>query len=161
MTLYGMYPFLVYVANTFKPDSDVIFKVKCHRFRSYYDPQTKNFIIETSVTTPKEHSIEAGDRLAFPLYFGDELLEISLDLEKGVLPTDDFLIAAGRKAKCYPNDALGRPQEDTFLAIEKDKSYGGGIWNVSKEETDWTLTIKKYGADPESDDVVIGSPPPA
>lgn len=165
MTLYGTYPFLVYVANTFAPDSDVIYKVKCYRFLFYYDYETKNTIIETSAATQKVHSIEAGDRLAFPLYFGGEYLEISMEGTPGY----DYQIVVGRKAKCYPDNVLKAPLEGTYkdLLGENDRPkgttgpYGGGIWNVSKDEKDWKLIIKKYGADPESDDVAIGPPPPA
>lgn len=172
MILLGTYPFLVYVANMFEPGSNVIFKVRCHRFLSYYDSESKNYITETCKITEKgelckqsehlmEHYIKAGDRLAFPLYFGNEYLEISLDLENGGTPPHNFQIVVGPKAKCYPNDELGPPEKNTYLTLEEDEAYGGGKWEIEKDETDWELTIKKYGADPETDDVVIGAGPPA
>lgn len=180
MILSGNYPFLVYVTNIFKPDSpdskNVIFKVICHRFLSYYDSESKNLITETC-KIPKDkvfcqqpdskpykhlmdHYIEAGDRIAFPLYFGDEYLEISLDLDMGGSPPHDYQIVVGPKAKCYPNDELGPPEKDTYLPLEEDNAYGGGKWEIKKDETDWKLTIKKYGPDPETEPVEIGEGPP-
>jgi hypothetical protein len=166
MTLSGNYPFLVYVANMFEPGLNVIFKVKCHRFLSYYDSETKNFIIETSKITEKEHSIEAGDRLAFPLYFGAEYLEISLS-EDSNIPPYEYFIQAGAKAKArfILNGEEKKPKKGTYIkGIDlEDDFYAGGGWEVNEEDKDksGTLTIKKYGADPETDDVVIGQAPPA
>ena len=184
MILSGNYPFLVYVSNIFEPDSKVIFKVICHRFLSYYDSESKNFITETCeipedkffcqqpdskpYTHFMEHSVEAGDRIAFPLYFGDEYLEISLDLENGGPPTHYFQIVVGPKAKCYPNRELGKPKnwkerelpDDSYVPPEFLGPYSGGKWEIKKGETDWKLIIKKYGPDPETEPVEIGQSTP-
>jgi len=189
MILFGTYPFLLHVANTFNPDSEATLNVTCHRFRSYYDDE--KIIIETCKKCKlkvlggsggkegrlvgfcnqtkhlMEYSIKPGDRIVFPLYFGDEYLEISFDPKEGNLSTSTYpyTIFTGKKAKAiFTFDDLTvvptYPKDDKIL---EDGFYPGGGWVVKEKNKDsiWKLIIKKYGTDPETDDVVIGPPPPA
>jgi hypothetical protein len=87
------------------------------------------------------------------MLMGDEYLEIQV---AGSLPSTNYSIIAGAKAKCCPNNELGPPIEDTYLPLEEDGAYGGGKWTVEQSNANWMLTIRKYGPDPIEENVTIG-----
>jgi hypothetical protein len=151
----GNYPFTTRISNYFAPGSGVLLKVTASRHQCYYDSNI-DFKVENNLTV-KEFSIEPGMTLAFPMYLGDETLAISIDNE-GTYPTVNYYLSAGAKAKSIPNTQLGTPS-CYFEQIEKNGEvfYAGATWTIEKgSSSQWQLTIKKYGPDPETDDVTLG-----
>lgn len=161
MSLLGVYPFKVYVANLFDPGLNVVFKVRHYHHRSYYtsEGENKKFVIDPIKDRYVEHTIPGGYRLGFMMNFGDEYLELSLDSTQGI-PGTEYYLPVGAKAKCYPNDSLGIPYKETALGTGVDDEgnafYCGGIWKVDPSNTTWVLKIQKYTFDPEEENVAIG-----
>lgn len=166
MSVFGVYPFNVYVANIFEPGRNVRIKVTHYHHRGYYTGEEQNnmqFIIEPIQTEGGVHTIPGGYRLGFPMLMGDEYLEISLDLDTGNRPDHNYEITVGARARARVNristDEPILPRVGTCMELKKEY-YSGGTWELNKDETDWKLTIRKYNPDPETDDVVIGPATP-
>jgi hypothetical protein len=174
MSLLGVYPFTVFVANNFRPDPDpkhsVIVNVNHYHHLTYYDKANKRYTIEDidPESYPQLYSIPCGYRLGFPMYFGDEYLEISLDLENGRAPGDIYNFAVGAKAGCLVTDSKGQsipPTKPTVLGLKDNedgvvKYYKGGTWKIDPTNNPyankWKLKIMKYSFDPEEENVTIG-----
>jgi len=98
--------------------------------------------------------------LNFSMFFGDDYLELSIDPDH--VPTSNYYISAGGKAKSIPNESLGAPNLTLKKIEEKNGgpvSYAGGLWNIDpsfNRNSTWQLTIKKYNPDPETTDVTVG-----
>jgi len=160
MSILGVYPFIVNVANVFDPDQNVGIKV-VHHYRPGYcttSGEGKKIFVIAPIQT-KEYTIEGGYRLGFPALMGDEYLEISLDVSDESNTPPDYSIQAGLKAKArfILNGEAKKPKEGTYIKVKdlEDDFYAGGGWEVG-EEDNWTLTIKKYGSDPIEENVTIG-----
>ncbi len=176
MQLMGNYPFTTHIWNFFPPGSGVKLKVTFYHRRCYFD---KNYdfkaehIEKDAVGKPfggRDYIIEGGMSLMFPMFFADETLVLSLDVGEDAKPlTTSYRISAGLKAKCIPNEKLGKPEVHTFIKkVEDEKEcekkcetfYMGGSWKIESTNKEWQLTIKKYGPDPENEDVTLGPDPP-
>lgn len=176
MFMSGNYPLTVRVFNVFDPKSKVELNVKRYHHSCYYlqkqshedIPNSKVFVVENVPREGEEetYTIMGGSSLAFPMYFGDESLVLSID----GTPQREYRIRAGAKAKCY-TEVLGDPDELSPLGMGTEKNsnneeidfYRGGSWEIDPlddPKTGWKLTIKKYGPDPEDDDVIVGEDPP-
>lgn len=162
MLIVGNYPFIIGVWNFFAPSSDepeeIRFKVTFTQNRSYYE-ENLDLKVEKSATV-NEYLIRPGLSLAFPMYFGDESLLIELDSTGGT-PGSPFHLSAGAKAENFPNAILGAPIDcsdfDKRTNPKGETYYVGGTWTVDPiKKAGWQLTIKKFGPDPQSDDVTVG-----
>jgi hypothetical protein len=174
MFVMGNYPLTVRILNLFDPQLEVTLNiVRCHR-RSYFrkiEKGSEDSIgyfkdAPENIPEPRTYTIQGGDSLAFPMYYCEDSLEISLS----GTPNRKYCIVAGAKAKCYPIEGLGAPNKGTSLGSGTDDAkkvfYRGGTWIIDLNDSDcpnnenWILRIKKYGPDPEDDDIVIGEDPP-
>jgi hypothetical protein len=165
MSILGAYPLTVFVANIFNPASNTVINVKHYHHPTYYDDKTKSYTVAKIQTgdDAKSYSIHPGHTIGFPMYLGDEQLEIWLENS----PTENYSVQVGAKAGCTLDDPDGEsipPTVPTDLGEKKDENgnvvfYKGGTWTISPEQgkqEQWTLRIQKYTFDPESDNVVIG-----
>ncbi len=162
MALFGVYPFTLYITNMFGPDTGVSVELKVYSHRSYYDDESKRFVVEPVKPgeDPVKYSIPYGGSLAVPMYFGDSYAQISL---RG-LPKTTYYVASGGKARNYPLNGLEKAEvTETVLGTGTDDDaetfYLGGVWEIDPSNTDtdnWKLQVKKYSMDPEDDNVVIG-----
>ena len=176
MSFLAQYPLTVFVANTFAPEEKVVLNVTFRRMLTYYAVGEEPREL-TTVTNSKGYNIEGGERIGFPLNFGNEYLEISLKKDENVeTPNCDYYIQAGAKTKCIFDSFNGqlffwekdgnanKSRIQTFFEIDgvtgtpelDENFYAGGRWKIAAESVDWTMKIKKYNFDPEEDDVVIG-----
>ncbi len=164
MLLTGNYPFTIRIFNSLDPALGVDFLVKRRNHLSYFtkEKDSKGHLVmieklpeESEV---KQYTIEGGESLAFPMYFGDESLVLS---SSGNI-VQPFTISIGSKAKCIPNKVLGEPKYGEKHSGEKNKEdfYTGGVWSITPEKEGWALTIQKLGPDPEDEDVVTGPDEP-
>jgi hypothetical protein len=162
MQLVGNYPFIISVWNFFAPpkegQKEIRFKVTFTQNRCFYE-ENLDLKIEKNLTT-NDYLIKPGMSLSFPMYFGDESLVMELDSTGGT-PGSTFHLSAGTTAENIPNASLGEPLENSYLdkrTNSKDQTYYvGGTWEVNPvTNAGWQLTIKKYGPDPQSDDVTLG-----
>lgn len=160
MSLLGVYPFTVFVANKFSPDSGITINVDHYHHRTYYDKANKRYAIDDLESSPQTYSIPGGCRLGFPMYFGDEYLEISLT----GTPADTYYIRCGAKSGCKGDNNLENENNAEFtpteLGCKEDNGsviyYRGGTWKLLIPSTDWKLKILKYTFDPEDENVTIG-----
>ncbi|UCH96158.1 MAG: hypothetical protein JSV88_04690 [Candidatus Aminicenantes bacterium] len=167
MSLLGVYPFTVYVANIIDPGRKVGIKVTHYHHRGYYtwEEGNKKFVIDTIQANDGEYTIPGGYRLGFPMLIGDEYLEISLDeVESGVIP-DLITVAVGAKAKCYPtyNETPIPPLPSSSFGEGQDIHgiyYRGGKWELDQSKASWKMIIRKYGPDPEDENVTVGEESP-
>ena len=153
----GNYPFTVRIFNLFNPDLKVDVEIKRKHLRIYIRSikddkgnTLHGYFKDTPDNIPGDriYTIQGGDSLAFPMYYKEDSLEISL---KGT-PNRKYCIMAGAKAKCYFSEDPGAPENAT------DQS--GGTWTIDPAKNNWKLRIVKYDPDPEDDDIVIGEDPP-
>lgn len=174
----GFYPFTVSVWNFFSPDTEVKLKITFNHHLCYFLGQgdgsnfeLDHFKVENN-PNPKDHYIECGKALAFPMYFGDETMDITLYFENetdneplGIAPTVPYLLSAGCTALCrVVNNAEQDitpycPSNDvppTPITINGKNYYKGGTWAFAPNVNDWKMTIMKKVVDPQSDDVTIG-----
>lgn len=161
MLLVGNYPFIITVWNFFAPpgvrQEEIRLKVTFTQNRCYYE-ENGDFKAEHN-STVSQYLIKPGISLAFPMYFGNETLVIELDSPGGI-PGSPFKLSAGGKAQNIPQN-LGEPEAGSYLFKKKNLDgetyYVGGTWKVDPtENAGWKLTIKKFGPDPQSDDVTAG-----
>ena len=168
--------FMVYVANMFDPTLRIDINVIHYRHRSYYSCNTKSYITETGLSK-FAYTLKGGYGLGFPISKEDECLEISIDVATS--PQGDYCITAGKQAKVYFHDPVKEPREFIPPPPQKGKDkygnyYIGGTVKLSKNDTTWAITIRKFPDDKQasdgpspvskdlaSDDVTIGSEPPA
>ncbi len=148
------YTIIICVKNTFDASTNVGIKVKVYTGGK-----------EKGKSEPNDYTINAGTCHPFLLNNTDEYLEISRDQKKEMPTTYPYEITAGKKAKakCEFDDEPVEPEIPLIGAeYHEDGFYAGGTWTVEEEDKDkiWTLTIKEYEPDPQTDDVVIGPPPP-
>jgi hypothetical protein len=181
MNFVGFYPFTVNVWNLFAPSTGIKLKVSFYHHQCYFEVndtdrnKVEHFKVEHT-KTDCESIIQPGKSLSFPMYFGDESLEISLHLEgndAGNEPTTSYLISAGDTAECMviATDPVNIEREkerdpvDGTSASDTGKNgfWKGGIWDFEpgsddppKNDKEWKLTIRKKIVDPQSDDVTIG-----
>lgn len=181
MPILGNYPFTVRVFNFFDPALNIVLKIVRYHRQGYISNEEfsdgKHFIIKNLPANEEEaekHFLKGGESLAFPMFYNDDQLEISFDLENGKRSPDKYSISAGFKAKCFPYK-LGDPIDGSTLGKgtqeinELSKTFWrGGTWILKDQKNDsqleenaspaddWTLTIRKYGPDPEDDDVTVG-----
>ncbi|MDQ1349929.1 MAG: hypothetical protein QG657_230 [Acidobacteriota bacterium] len=162
MLLVGNYPFIISVWNFFAPpdegQEEIRFKVTFTQNRCYYE-ENRDFKAENKLTE-SQYLIKPGISLAFPMYFGDEILLIELDPDGGN-PDSPFHLSAGATAENFPNTILGVPSEGSYfdkrISPKGEPYYVGGTWTVDPiKKAGWQLTIKKFGPDPQSDDVTVG-----
>jgi len=185
MYLAGDYPFTVRIWNAFDPELELNFKVSRYQRRTYVksapkweSPKNHSKSMQVVIegvpeynTNPMEYTIKGGESLAFSMYFADEYLVLSADYSLN----HDYKISIGTKAVCFPSNSLGRSDGVGLLeeildplvglppGTEPDfskKGYPGGTWTITPQKSDWALIIKKYGPDPEEDDVVVGPDEP-
>jgi len=176
MQLTGIYPFVVSVWNFFAPSTNVKLNVTFRHHYCYFGDDG------TFTATPLKdkqgnlmdgfgRAIDAGMALAFPMYFGDEALEISIDSQN--TPNGDYQLSAGATAECslevphpsnpgnyiYPPPIAGSncdPNPNPTPDESFPTYYKGGTWKIDSTKAGWNLTIKKIIIDPQSDDVSIG-----
>lgn len=155
MLFAGLYPFTVSVWNFFPPGSEVKLNVAFSYHICYSDAANYDFrVINNKTNSP--YKIDPGMSLAFPMYFGDETLVISI--LSGNIP-GNYLLTAGDTALCLPDTALGVPQPGSYRdkeIIGDETYYEGGTWAINQANKTWQLTIKKIIPDPQSDDVTVG-----
>jgi hypothetical protein len=184
----GFYPFTVSVWNFFSPDTGIKLKVTFNHHQCYFLGQgdgsnfeLDHFKVENN-STQKDHYIEDGKTLAFPMYFGDETLDITLYFENetdneplGIAPTVPYLLSAGCTALCrvykintdgtegiaIPPYCQAGDDSPTPIKVNGKEYYKGGTWafdpnDPQKNGNGWKLTIMKKVVDPQSDDVTIG-----
>jgi len=161
MNFAGFYPFNVSVWNFFAPDSGIQLKVTFTHHKCYFD-EKNDFKAEHIPIGPdgqplgKDYMIEPGTSLAFPMYFGDETLILSI--APGHAPTSDYQLTAGDTAECYQT-GLGDPEDGSSGGRKeiKGKTYWmGGTWAIAPGKTAWQMEIIKVIPDPQSDDVTVG-----
>jgi hypothetical protein len=161
MSLLGNYPLTVFVANHFNPNSEITIIVNHYHHLTYYDQENNSYTIKNPGSSPQSYSIQGGCRLGFPMYFGDELLEITLT----GTPPSPYYIRCGAKSGCLGEDDLTDTSKAEFIPTEfGDKEdvdgsviyHRGGTWKLLKPSTNWKLKIQKYGFDPEEENVTIG-----
>ncbi len=162
MQLVGNYPFIISVWNFFAPPSEdqkeIRFKVTFTQNRCYFEGNL-DLKAENSPTV-NQYLIKPGISLAFPMYFGDETLFIELDPTGGT-PDKPFQLSAGTTAENFPNAILGVPVAGSYCdkrtTPKGDTYYVGGSWAIDPiAKAGWQLTIRKFGPDPQSDDVTVG-----
>jgi hypothetical protein len=147
------YTIHVNVSNKFNSESGVNIKVHHHHSPPYATPDDTYY------------TLYYGDSsLTVDLLNNNEYLEISL--VSASVPPYPYYIIAGRKAKAkctFDGEPRGPENSGTGALHLKDDFYTGGIWKVEEKDKDqiWELIIKEYNFDPQTDDVVIGSGPPA
>lgn len=162
MRLLGIYPFLVYVGNTFSPHpkwEKVDVNVELFSHLTYYDKKNRRIIIED---IDEEHPgsntilIPAGVRIAVPIFFADEYLDISLTKQ----PDCEFYFKVGATAKVYPRGSLSGEEPKSSITSGEDehgKFYCGVTWDIPPtKEMHWSLEIRKFGGDPEEVDTSVG-----
>lgn len=167
----GDYRFTVYVANIFDPQLKINIDVIHYHCRRYHLHYGKKKGITEEKKTKFKHKIRGGYRLGFPMFKGDEYLEISCDkqktlndaLEEGV--TDNCIIKAGHRAKVYLDPADIEKWEYTDMGHGKGEDdygtfYNGGHFSPLKDNKNWKITIRKYDPDPASDNVTVGPDTP-
>lgn len=156
MAILGAYRFTVFIENLFGPGKEDKGTITVHRHhhRSYAD-DSGDIKVEKKKTR-REYKVQQGDRIGFPMFFGDEALDISVDNP----PDNGYVFTVGIKAKCFPPN---NKEPDIQLLPEllhgTDGNrvwYSGCSWKLSKEEAGLKFTIEKYGPDPEDDDVTVG-----
>ncbi|HLP60843.1 MAG TPA: hypothetical protein VK186_18525 [Candidatus Deferrimicrobium sp.] len=160
MLLMGNYPFIISVWNSFAPPKNppgVQFKVTFNQNRCYFE-ENEDLKTEHALTV-NTYLVTPGSTLAFPMHFGNESLTIEL-AQRGGIPNSSFRLSVGCKAKNIPNNELGTPIEDSFIKTGTDSKgeiyYVGGSWEITPDNKNWKLTIKKFGPDPQTDDVTVG-----
>ena len=167
MSLLGFYPFTVYVANVFDPyQCNVLIKVTHHHHLGYFNREkgNKQFAIDPIQT--KEYTIEGGYRLGFPMLMEDESLEIELDNpDEAYGKITKVTVTVGAKAKCYPtyNETTIPPLSSSSLGEDQDPHgtyYRGGRWEMDQSKASWKMIIRKYGPDPEDENVTVGEESP-
>lgn len=166
MSILGAYPFSVFVTNIFGPDSKTVINVKHYHHPTYYDKETKSYKIENIPADHNkinEYSVQNGHKIGFPMYLGDEHLEISL----GGPHPDFYSIQVGEKAGCLlyaPDGSSIQPTIPTDAGAKTGDNghlfyYKGGTWifpSIPGQPGKWTLKIMKFRFDPEDENVVIG-----
>jgi hypothetical protein len=173
----GDYQFNVRICNVFDPSFNITFNVeRCHHLNYFsrdLSSPGERVVVVKDVPDPgngKLYQIEGGDSLTFPMYFEDESLTLSVSGDLNQLP-NNYTISIGTTAKCYPSGGM-KLIDGTSAGTGQDPPpengvpgqtyYKGGAWSIPPSDTGWKLTIKKFGPDPEDDDVIIGpDPPPA
>jgi hypothetical protein len=168
----GDYTFFVRICNTFDPCMEIDFTVERYHHLNYFSSEIckseARVVVVKDIPTCKEkalhYKIVGGDSLSFPMYFTDEylILSISGKLENLEKKKENYKISLGTKAKIYPG-SLGAPIPGTSCGNGSDdfgNFYKGGAWSITPNQTDWAITIRKFGPDPEDDDVIIGPDPP-
>lgn len=166
MIISGNYPFTVRFLNSFDPALGISLQVARYQHKSYFKKKENSqdpilYVIEDLAREEELYTIEGGMSLAFPMYYGDDRLVLSID----GTPPDKYKISAGGKAKIYRGGLLENmePEEGTHLGKEKDDYgdfYRGGTWNILPDPNGWTLEIRKYGPDPQDEDVTVGPATP-
>ena len=144
----GDYPLEVCITNTFGANGPNI------QVKHYYYPNNKQ---AGQLTESPPHTIYQGESLCFHLFWGEENLEINLNETS---PGSDYYIWAGVKTRCYLRGAMPdivyTPSPIGQITKNGDTFYCGGTWKLKKDDTSWTLSIKKYSFDPEEDEVIVG-----
>lgn len=155
MQLVGFYPFFVSVWNFFAPSTGVKVKVTFNYHKCYTD-ENSNFKAEY-IQNKSTYIIEPGMSLAFPMYFGDETLDVELDTT-GKIPQSDYLISTGESAESFQT-GLGEPQEGSSCGhktVKGETYWMGGTWQIGPTNSTWKIEIRKYITDPQSEDVTVG-----
>lgn len=160
MALLGVYPFTAFVANTFPPDLGIKLQVYHFHHRFYYDLSNQNGYILANIQSDIAHVqpllITPGYKLGFPMYFGDETLEIRP--EPTPIPIGDtrYFVIVGGKAEAKLLDSTGHPVDPVSQSNYTDNGYWqGGVWE-SPDKKGWKLMLRKHIFDPEEDNVLIG-----
>lgn len=163
MNLAGFYPFTVSIWNFFAPNSGIKLNVTFTNHHKCYFDGNNDFKIEHSTkNNDKCHIICAGKSLAFPLYFGDETLVLSI--ESGT-PPPDYQLTAGDTALCSlkVGEDFIPPEEGSSgdnKIITGKEYWRGGTWTIDSTKTGWQLEIKKIIPDPQNEDVTVGTGTP-
>jgi hypothetical protein len=188
MKIFGFYPFTVHVANTFDPALKVNLEVIHYQHCTYFKQlEGIGGSVITQMTSPDGEStlsncqieIPGGHCIAFPMQYGNEKVEISL--EDSLVINYSYTISVGVKAICRlckydgGNDILDGEDgveftESCFEELEpfatELKKFGhgfhvGGTWKISTSfNNGWMLEIRKHNFDPEDVSVPIGTQTP-
>ncbi|MGD2085455.1 MAG: hypothetical protein PVH61_04645 [Candidatus Aminicenantes bacterium] len=156
MNLAGFYPFTVSIWNFFSPNLEIKLKVTFHHHHCYFD-ENNDFKAE-KIPKKIEYKIDSGKSLAFPMYFGDETLVLSID---SLIPSSDYQLTAGDAALCSleVGENTISPAEGSSggtNVINGKEYWRGGTWTISTKEEGWQLEIKKIIPDPQNEDVTVG-----
>lgn len=156
MAILGAYRFTVFIENLFDPGKENVGGITVHRHhhRSFADDMGDIKVERRK--SKRKYEVHQGDRIGFPMFFGDESLEVSVHNP----PETGYIFTTGLKAKCYPPNGL-KPDVQLLPELlsgsdENGEWYAGCSWKLSKQQAGLTFVIMKYGPDPEDDDVTVG-----
>lgn len=178
----GNYPFSVRILNAFDPKLKIEIHVRRYHHLNYFSDHKVlgnshetikgRIVIVEDIPPPGEgklHKIKGGESSSFHMYYDDEYLEIQL-IALDPTESQSYKISIGTKAKCLPSLQMNLPISGTFDLsrsnpyIANNPYYAGGSWEFPNETLsstpNWKMTIKKFGPDPEDDDVIVGPDPP-